>query len=234
MRGLAQSSIYYRPLLCATVGSPGSGEDLSNINTAPLPDGCECFVTQNRRAYRLRKFSVAEENGVTIIEPNAGGGRWIAEGVPVGALGAWVVATAANSTDSSASTNWLQPQTNNFSLERGGPAWTFTESGCILTYHGPPSLYLLRLTATLNWSASASIFMAVSHNNDLTATEAGFIDGAEFFEFNDGESDDRAFSCERVQPASEGVTFRPKFRATTTDQDLVIQRLTLSAVPFIT
>jgi len=226
-----ESSVALRILIRATVGSPASGADLANIVTSELPDGAQCFVTGNRILYRFRKFSSAAAASPTVIVPNDGHGRWIAEGPALGAAMAWVVGTEQNSVDTTASANWTAPQTANFSLELGSAAWTFTPAGCILQYHGAPARYLFRMTFSLVFGVSGTIHAGVSRNDDLLLTESGIISGTQFFDFSDSETSGRAFSCERATNVAEGTTIRPKFRATAQDQDLLIERFTLSAVP---
>src|SRR5262245_7185138 len=62
-----QSGIYFRTLIRSTVGDPGSGEDIANINTALLNDGDECYVTGTKSAYRLSKGSTLTPSSPTVI-----------------------------------------------------------------------------------------------------------------------------------------------------------------------
>lgn len=56
----------------------GDASALANVSTTILPDGCVCWVTGAAPAsdFRLRKSSVAVPDGVNVIAPGSGPGRW--------------------------------------------------------------------------------------------------------------------------------------------------------------
>jgi hypothetical protein len=232
MSGEAQSAVALRCMIREFVStSPGNGEDLQNINTSQLPDGAQCFVTTTRQLFRFRKFSTISAVPDYVIVPSSGGGRWVLEGIPAGALPAWVVATNTNTTDASGSGDWLAPNTDDFSLELGGGAWAFTALGCILTYTGPTARYLFRVTATLTFAGDQSVQLGIAHNDDLTGTAAGFLQGIQFYDVPIESSETVDLSAERMRVIANGSTIRPKFRLSGTAADLDIERLTLSATP---
>jgi len=72
------------------VGSP-VGQSLENVNTFGLADGCLCSVCSGDGygLWRLNSRSTATADGVTIVQPIAGPGRWlkISESIQQGALG---------------------------------------------------------------------------------------------------------------------------------------------------
>jgi len=55
-------------------GDPSAS--LDGVNTTILPDGAFCFVLENRREYALDKTSSASPDGINVIAPSAGPGRW--------------------------------------------------------------------------------------------------------------------------------------------------------------
>lgn len=61
----------------------GLSDSLENINTTTLDDGAFCYVTSAHLHFELHRDSTASPDGVTIIAPIAGPGRWVeATGVP--------------------------------------------------------------------------------------------------------------------------------------------------------
>jgi hypothetical protein len=65
----------------------GLGDSLENINTTTLDDGAFCYVTAAHQHFELHRDSTAVPDGVTVIAPIAGPGRWV-EVTGVGAQGA--------------------------------------------------------------------------------------------------------------------------------------------------
>jgi len=228
-----ESSTPLRILIRATVTVPSSGDDIANIVTDPIPDGAQCFVIENRTLYRFRKFSTQAAASTSVIAPNAGGGRWVREGMTAGLEPAMAVALdATNTVDSTSTTNWLEPATAQFVKVFGSAGiWTFTAAGAIFTYNGPPGFYLARLTASVSFGVSAFIRGVVSFNNDLVAAETGIPEGAQVTELNDGGTETAVITAERVVSLDPTDTLRPKFRASVTDDDIDIVGFTLSVTP---
>jgi hypothetical protein len=54
----------------------GATDSLENIVSSPLPDGAECWVIENSSVYRFDKASAQTADGVRVVAPIAGGGRW--------------------------------------------------------------------------------------------------------------------------------------------------------------
>lgn len=81
-------AIILSPRLIAT-GSPES-KALENINTAVVGDGTICYVSggPGQGEWQLEKGSSAVPDGVTIVEPIAGPGRWFIKLLPGPAAGA--------------------------------------------------------------------------------------------------------------------------------------------------
>lgn len=75
-------AIILSPRLIAT-GSP-EGKALENINTAVVGDGTICYVSggPGQGEWQLEKGSSAVPDGVTIVEPIAGPGRWFIKLLP--------------------------------------------------------------------------------------------------------------------------------------------------------
>jgi hypothetical protein len=65
------------------VGDP-AGDALENINTEVLGDGAICYVRggSGQGEWQLQKEAVTAANGVTIVEPIAGPGRWFLKSPP--------------------------------------------------------------------------------------------------------------------------------------------------------
>lgn len=57
----------------------GEGDSLENIIPANLPNGAQCWVQSQAAAYRYQRSSVLVPNGVNIVAPINGVGRWIQE-----------------------------------------------------------------------------------------------------------------------------------------------------------
>jgi hypothetical protein len=209
----SRSAVAYRPLIRASVGSPGNGEDIANINTAPLPDGAECYVTENRSMYRLAKFSTLVASGTTIIAPNAGGGRWLLVGTVGGALSAFVYSSLGLSNDFFSDGLWVQATTANFAADVS-PLWTFGASGCLLTYTGPAARELARLTAVVSRTdAPSSIYAGISLNNDVTGALAGSQGGPTGKVFVQESVADIAIqvATQRVMALTPGSLVQPRF-----------------------
>jgi len=228
-----ESSPALRLLIRGSVGTPGSGDDIANIVSSELPDGAQCFVISNRTLYRFRKFSTIAASGTVVIAPNAGGGRWVQEGPPAGALGLFVAATADNTIDSSGgSGEWLPSNSVNYAMQVGAGAWTFNPGSCIATYNGPAARYLCDLQVTITLQEAEAVNLAVALNDDLTGSEAGFAEGEQFEDFTPTGAKTLIISAQRQVLLAPGDNIRPKFRIGNTEADAAIERLTLSAVAF--
>ena len=228
-----QSAVAYRSLVCATVGTPGSGEDLANINTAPLPDGSSCFVTGTRQFFRLRKYATIAAVAGAVIVPNAGGGRWVLEGVAAGALAALVAGTSTNTTDASTTGNWLGVNSINFALQAGTGAWSFNPGSCILTLTGPGGRYLCDIRASVSPVEGNGVNVVASLNDDITGTTAAFTEGEQFANVGanfEGGQQTIVLAAARVVTLVVGDNIRPKFRYSG-GADLDIDRFTLSVTP---
>lgn len=228
---VSRSAVALRTLVRDTLSSAPFGESLTNINTRVLPDGAACFVIEDRSLWRLNKASTAGANPGIVVVPAAGPGRWLKESSLANASTLWVTGLAQNSTDSSASASWLEPQTSAFGFPLGNPSpFTLTTLGCILTYNGPTAArFLFTLAVSLNFAVSGDIFAGISLNDDLTGVVDGFAEGTQFMDTEDGAVEDIQITCQRMVILSPTDTIRPKFRAPT-DTDLLINRLTLTAI----
>lgn len=75
----------------------GSFDSLENIVSSPLPDGAECWVIENSSVYRFDKSSSESADGLRIVAPIAGGGRWYQLPInPIRITSATVVAGATS------------------------------------------------------------------------------------------------------------------------------------------
>lgn len=226
-----RSSIYYRPLICRSVGSPADGDDIANIITSPLPDGCECFVTENRSTYRFAKFSTRAASGTTVIAPNGGGGRWFLVSGPSSEVQAFLYSTLGQQNTFTSDGEWVQAVTANFAATVGA-AWTFGASGPLLTYNGPAARVLATLTAVMSRSsAPASIYMGVSVNTDLTGSLAGSQGGPTGAIFVQESVEDIAVQAatQRLIDLAPGDIIQPRFGLPNGDEDTgVIYALQLS------
>lgn len=54
----------------------GATDSLENIVSSPLPDGAQCWVLESSAVYRFDKNSSEVADGLRIVAPIAGGGRW--------------------------------------------------------------------------------------------------------------------------------------------------------------
>lgn len=79
MGGNSESSVWYRILSDRIVAAgPSDRFSLENITTTPLPDGCLCWVNSGpgRGEWQLDRIAVDPPDGVTVIAPISGPGRW--------------------------------------------------------------------------------------------------------------------------------------------------------------
>jgi len=205
---------------------------MANIDTSPLPDGAQCYVTSLRRLFRFRKHSTATAVADLVIVPIAGGGRWIAEtGVPSGALPFFAAATNTNTSPTQSTTDWVGTISSNYAMQLGTGAWTFSAGSCSGVYHGPPATYLCRLVTTLTFSTPDTAQIVVDHNSDMTGTAAGFAEGAQFVDAALADSTESyVLVAERIVTLATGDSIDPRFRLGG-ENDLDIERLTLSAIP---
>lgn len=224
-----ESSADLRTLIRGTAGTPGSGDDIANIVSSELPDGAQCFVISNRTNYRFRKHSTLAASGTAVIAPIAGGGRWVQEGAPAGAIGLFVAATGENNIDSSASSDWLPAITAEFALQAGTGLWAFNPASCIATYNGPAARYLCEVIATLALGAGESANIVIALNDDITGTEAAFAEGEQFLDFATDAEKTVVMQAQRFVTLAPGDNIRPKFRVGNAETDTPIERLTLSA-----
>lgn len=218
MTGAAQSAVAYRPLIRATVGDPGSGDDIANMNTAPLTNGAECYVTQNRSVYRLAKFSTIAANGTTVILPIAGGGRWLLVGSAGAALAASVYSTLGLNNSFNLTAAWSAPTTANFEAALTAGLWTLSPSTCLLTYLGPTTPALVRLTAAMSapgGEGAVSVYAGVAYEDDLTGTLAGSNGGARggtFYTQRASSEDVVVVATQRrIAALAAGEIIQPKF-----------------------
>ena len=72
-----------------TAGDPGSS--VVGINTTPVADGAFTYCIANQFTYRLNKQSEATPDGITILTPLNGPGRWLAS--VSGLAGIWTAYT---------------------------------------------------------------------------------------------------------------------------------------------
>ncbi len=231
-----KAAVALRFNLRATIDPTGSGESLRNIITDKYPDGAFCFVLENRSIYNLEKSSTATPDNVTIVQPNAGPGRWVLLGGG-GASGAAspveIVATAAAAVAPTDVPAFVPVSGSLFDwMPTGAPAgWTLSEPGGILVYGGT-ALVRARVTLTasvfINTAEAAStIWAAVAHNGDLLAVNptTNFTPGTQTTETN-GTDLPQVISSERTLVLAPGDTLQMMFAGTGTA--LVLSRGTLA------
>jgi hypothetical protein len=213
----AQSAVSYRFMIRESVGSPGQSNDLANIVTNPLPDGAHCFVTENRSLYVFAKFSDVAPFANVVVAPNAGGGRWFLVNTTSAGVAAFAFSTQGVSNSFPASGLMAQSTTADFAASITG-LWTFTASGCVLTYQGPTVRATARLVAGFTPNADpVSAYLGISHNDDLTgdavAGVQGGAQGVNFFTQSTGEAGDfQIGSSQRlIDTLAAGDTVKPVF-----------------------
>lgn len=216
--GTAQSAVDYRNMIrdVADVLVPGNPNDIQNIITDPLPNGAKCYVVSRRATYVLNKFSTLAANGIEILAPIAGPGRWFLEGVVTGEVPvAELYSTNPNTFVTDGVLN--QPATALFSVEKGAnlAAWTLTASGGILTYNGPDTPAWAIMTASVNVAnadALRAILGFISHNNDnpgfaVGTTIAGVVEVVQTV----ADEIVMLVAQRRIPALQTGNTIRPKF-----------------------
>jgi len=73
-----QSAVAYRVL-----GPRRTVQELAQVNTAPLPDGAQCWVTQSNCIYTLDRRSTLPADNDLVVAPGSGPGRWIRSAAPI-------------------------------------------------------------------------------------------------------------------------------------------------------
>lgn len=64
-------------MLAPRATTVGDGDSLENIIPTTLPNGAECWVQSQQAAYRYQRASVLAPNGVNVVAPSNGVGRWL-------------------------------------------------------------------------------------------------------------------------------------------------------------
>ena len=221
MTGEAQSPPEYRYMIraFADILDPGNAEDIQNINTAPLPNGAHCYVISRRAVFVLNKFSTTSANGVEVLAPIAGGGRWLLESVAIAGAPTAEIYTTTDGNTFVADGTMNQPDTANFALQEGQNTniWALTALGGILTYNGPDTPAIATLTAAVsvdNTDAQRVIMGFASHNDD----DPGFAAGTTIAGVQEVVQGTvgliQMLVAQRYIPALQaGNTIRPKFAA---------------------
>lgn len=213
-----QAPAELRFLICATAGSPESGDDIQNIIPNPLPDGAHCYVISRRACFVLNKFSTATPTGVEVLATALGSsfpGRWVLDRVAAGAAPP-VEAFATNPNTFVTNGVLNQPATALFSLDEGENTalWGFTASGCVLTYNGPATPGIATLTACVqvdNADAVRQVLGFVSVDNDVPAFGAGTtVAGVQAVTLAT-TTEQKIITAQRLVTLAPGATFRPKF-----------------------
>jgi hypothetical protein len=236
----AQAAVEYRFMIrdFADILDPGNPNDLQNINTTPLPNGAICYVNAQRAAYVLDKFSDASANGASIFAPIAGPGRWVLlTASSGGAPAAMAYSTAGQNNTFTLDDAYHAPATAEFSLNEDQELerWSFTASGCVLTWNGPalPMLVLLSASVSLaDGTPARDIHGFVSVNNEDGAAGQGGSQGIAIVNIStDGTQWSSLVSQRFVAAVSNGSTLRPKFAAPAGGTTGNIAALTLIALP---
>ena len=230
----AQAGVGYRLQIRPTVGTPASGNDIQNINTGPLTSGECCYVLMTQGLYVLDKESAETPSGLNIVVAN-GGGRWKLISGPAGILGAMIYTTVATN-DFVTDGDWQPVSTSNFALARLSNAlFTLTAAGGIVTYDGPRTPVIARLTAAVrvaDGTPAQQVYGVISHNDDMTgALAAGGPSGATAF-VQDVDAEHSILATQRlINELVAGDTIRMKFGAAAggVAGTLVAAQLTLQA-----
>lgn len=193
----------------------GDGDSMANLNTAVLPDGAFCVVSEEGALYQLVKSSAATPVTGFIVAPSSGPGRWILFAASDVLSGPAQVGSTDFSTFA-ADGNW-GPVTNTVTAldAVSSPAWTHAPASSILTYHGPTRKFAVTLAASAHVGAVGAahdVFLGISKNNDLTGAPAAGTSG-EIDTTPAAITVDYAMSTSRIVSLSSTDTLRPKMAA---------------------
>lgn len=163
----------------ATAGTnPADGDDLANVNVAPLPDRAMCWAANT--LYQLDK----SQTGTTIlvgtvalqVAPNNGGGLWLPiSGAAATALSFTVTKPAGGNIGSFPDDNtWTAWPNAVYTIEGAASILPFAinNNGCILTYSGPDKYFLIRAYTTFA-AGQAALAGFVRTAIDLNSTVLG-------------------------------------------------------------
>jgi hypothetical protein len=178
----SRSAVAFRWLIRDTALGGGDGEALQNVITSELPDGSSCYVISEESVYRLFKSSTTAANGVSIIAPVAGPGRWFkVQDDNAFMADPLAVFQAGTNVFPASSTDWFAPNTSNFTPDQAANFGTWTQGALgAFTYNGPGSLrWRLQLDATFAvGGATETVTAGISVNADLTGAADGQAQGA--------------------------------------------------------
>jgi len=221
----------------ATIGSTGNGQSLENIITNIFPDGAQCFVLENRSLYELDKESTATPDGVEVVQPIGGPGRWIRMTLAAGAAPlVEIVGTAENTVGAQGAAAFTVVGSTEFDwMPTGAPAgWALTAPGGVITYNGLVSTRaLVTLTGSVyiaDVEGSGTVWGAVSHNGDLTGLDptVSFTPGTQAT-IASGTSLPEVIASQRLLTLAPGDTLQIVL-ATDAGENLTLSRATLAVL----
>lgn len=230
----------------ATAGTnPADGDDLANVNVAPLPDRAMCWAANT--LYQLDK----SQTGTTIlvgtvalqVAPNNGGGLWL----PISGEGATALSFTISKPSSSATgafpdnNTWTAFPNLAWTTEGAASILPFTknDNGLVLTYAGPDKYFLVQIYGTFLHALAVPgdpdgyADLVVDLNATLlgTTTLIGYNGSGPFGEYISAAS--RAFVSQQSKILlTSGDTIQPVARraatgATANDATLSLFRMTV-------
>lgn len=174
----------------AVLNGTGDGDSLQNIITNPLNDGCLCYVVVEKAYYLLDRRSTAAPVAGFIVQPLAGPGRWIlvfagsfatqfsAETLlNVVAWGNPVVPSAPVGTWTAGNIFPPPPVAYSATLPANG-IFTADLSSGVLTYHGPPRLFEIEVSANLAAPNGDDIGITADVSGDRIGSDQPFAEQA--------------------------------------------------------
>ncbi len=232
-----KAAVGLRLSIRATIGSTGDGQSLENVITNIFPDGALCFVVENRSLYQLDKESTATADGVTIVQPIGGPGRWIRlADAPGAASMVEIVGTDENAVGTQGAATFTVVGGSDFDWQPAGtPAgWTLTAAGGVMTYNGAiATRALVTFTGSVyvvDVEGAGTVWGAIAQNGDLVGVDptASFTPGTQTTETG-GTNFPQAIGSQRLIDLSPGDTLQIVL-ATDTGFNLSLSRATLGVL----
>ncbi len=234
-----RAAVALRQIIVGALTSP-HGDSLQGINTHPLPDGAEAYVTATRATYRLNKSLTPSVTDLSpaLINPSAGPGVWVLQG---SSATSWSGAEIFGNEDFSAATavpvlnTWRALPSGSALYEAsaaGSPAWELDPDTGILTYSGAPAVYEITASAACYSVGEGS---GLSDLIDLTVSQNGDWIGATTDDFQStqtqtgtGEAEVQILSLTRVVGVEPADTIQHVFRNLTGTSSVGFTRYTVA------
>jgi hypothetical protein len=236
MGNALRSSVFFRTILC------DKSAELANLNTVEFPDGATAFDSESDTLFRLDKsagtvFDSLLGSGLLIKPPDQSTGRWFADSIS--GSSAYYSSSYLVATDAVVMTanqwNYLGSTPSTFGVNAGNAsAFVVDLTTGLVTYHGPPRLARVGVTASLLNASSATpiaVHAAISRSDDVVAgTTNDYSSLGEQVIVTANVTEE--ISVERIMLLNPSTTLRLALRNATNGDDITVSYYQLTVTPF--